>query len=192
MNESQEIMTKKMRVLYEMTPNGPEPVSVYCSSTAVGADTLATSDISVEMTSHGRVTITKGTATSTASASSPSGDTAYASATTEVVTASDILQTNTTTASGSGTTGDSSWWTQTSSTRFFSIDIDGVELGRGPISIERNSSALIVSQPEIDANVATLDVDATVYAADSYVEVQAAVLTIEDQLSSSDAMVLIA
>jgi hypothetical protein len=186
-------MTRKIRVLYEVTADGPNPVATYSNAVAVGGDTVATSEISIEMTSHGRVTITTGTVSATASSSASAEDTAYASVETKIVSASDILRTTTTTTSGSGETDGSSWWFDASSTHFFVIDIDGVDLGNGSLTIDRTSSELVVTQPEpIEGNVAALNIKAMVLVNDTYAEVQAEVLAVEDQLSTTSAMVLVA
>jgi hypothetical protein len=145
------------------------------------------------MDSHGRVTLTSETSTATASASSPTGETAYATADTGVVSNSDILRTSTTTTTGSGETDDWSWWVESSTTKFFSVDIDGIDIGVGRILIDVTKDQVVVSQPEtVDGNIAALDVEATVFGSNTYAAVEAEVLAVENQLSSTNVTVLAA
>ncbi len=166
----------KLKVVYEATPSGPMAVAAYASATAVGEDTLATTKVKVDVNDRGRVTLARGTVDATATSE---GDGAYATAQTGVTVAgADLTLGRTTTSSGSGGTADSSWSSETSTTRFFAIDIEGVDFGQGPITISATSDQVVVSQPVIDdGNVATFDVDAVAVGADTYVGLDAAVTT---------------
>jgi hypothetical protein len=165
----------KLKVVYEATPNGPVAVAAYAEATATGEDTLATTKVKVDVNDHGRVTLARGTVNATATAQ---GDETYATAATGVtVDGADLTLDRTATSSGSG----GGATTASSTTRFFAIDIEGVDFSQGPITIAATSDQVVVSQPApIDGNVATFDVDVEAVGADTYAAVEAAVSTTSD------------
>ncbi len=72
------------------------------------------------------------------------------------------------------------------------MDIKGVDLGHGPVSLGMTKDAVVVNQPELDdRNAATFDVDVTAYGSSTYVGVEAEVLAVQDQMSSAIATALI-
>jgi hypothetical protein len=154
-------------------------VAAYAIATATGEDTLAATKAVVDVKNHGRVTLARGTVDATATAE---GDGAYATAQTGVtVDGADLTLDRTTTSSGSGGA-----TTASSTTRFFAIDIEGVDFDRGPVTISATSDQVVVSQPApIDGNVATFDVDVEAVGADTYAAAEAAVTTTSDLSDSA-------
>lgn len=168
------------------------PLSVVLGgdATAVGTDTYASGNVISTTTGTGGATIVNGTATFTATAQSPQGETAYASATSFAdVDGADFVFTFTKNSSASG----DGYWTETSTTRVIAIDCPAFDLPGGPMVI--NSSVdlpplALASHSSISGNLATLDVIAEAYGNNTYVATDASVLTVEDQLSAVSAVVV--
>jgi hypothetical protein len=74
---------------------------------------------------------------------------------------------------------------EASTTKFFSVDIEGLEPPWGPITLSNSSSRKVVSQPAIaDGNKATFNADVKAVGNNTYAEADAAVTT-TDQFSDS-------
>jgi hypothetical protein len=168
---------------------------------AVGEDTAAIGTIEGEITDVGTAVIAQGSASFAATGQASGGDLAYASASTYgEASPADTLVTVTSTTSETLQTSDTSTWTETSTTNLLAVDLDlsntsggsdatdgtddsgsdqqsgSLDADEPPPSDERNSDSL-------DGNLAIIEIDATAYADDTLVLVDASALAIEDELS---------
>jgi hypothetical protein len=81
---------------------------------------------------------------------------------------------------------------ETSTTKVFALDIEGVDLGAGKISVETTSGTIIESPPDTtDGSLASVSIDATAEGANTFVGVESAVLAIDD-FSDATASVIVA
>jgi hypothetical protein len=170
-------------------------------ATAVGDDTLAVGTIQGNIVDAGTAVIAEGSASFTAGTETSGGDLAYASASTYGESSpADTLVIVTSTSSESLQTPDTSKWTETSKTDLLAIDLtlsnasdtsDGFNVSTGGGSDQQSSflegSGSIAPDDalpsDLDGNLAMIVVDATAYADDSLVLVDASALTIENELS---------
>jgi hypothetical protein len=174
---------------------------------AVGEETIATGDIDLEIVDMGATTVASGSSTFEASSRSDGADTAYASADTMValspggttiawnIESSSTYQSDTESQwDASSTTGTVSIYEdepQTGSTSSGSMSDAAVSSDDespqatgdpGSLDIQLDDTQILW---DLDAgNIATLDVDAIAYGEDSFLSVDASILTVEDQLST--------
>ncbi|MBX6372923.1 MAG: hypothetical protein IRZ13_01640 [Acetobacteraceae bacterium] len=130
------------------------------------------------------MSIAYGTANFVASAASPLGESAFAVAMGGVVIDADFAMTLTETASGSGETDSASWWSETSRTTFFALDVAGLEPLGGPIALTATTFTTIDHAPSLDGNLAVFDVESVARGDHTYNEVYVDALAIEDALAS--------
>jgi hypothetical protein len=151
----------------------------YGSAVAVGENTLATSDVSMTMKVHGRVTKVDASVTSTASASSPDGESVYASAYSGVdVANADIYISKTTVR----TSGDFSYQTSTTTVKALNLPVNL----KNPVRVEKTTSIEVSDAPgPPEGNLATFNVDVDVYGENTLAYVSTDALALEDQLSTS-------
>jgi hypothetical protein len=171
-------------------------------ATAIGVDTLAAADMTVELDGTGPVATAEGTATFVAVAASPGDETAFATADSfGGLSGADfqvVLTSNTQIVDQSP---DESIAIATSSTALYGLDFDSTTAsgssGSDPMLDPTAEDELSgISDPtsndqddldlglEIEGNVATLDVTADASGEDTLLEVVGSVLTIEDTLST--------
>jgi hypothetical protein len=174
-------------------------------ATAVGTDTLAKGDASLEVKDLGAVTIVKGTATFSATAKSADGSQAFATADSFAdISGADHVFTKTTTSSYPDLKGGDSTWSETSTTRVMAIDIEGITLPKTLNVSEGKANSLIASvtktppdkankQPpdpvDPDGNVAMVDVDVQVVGENTFASVDTSVLAVEDALSTVNTLI---
>ena len=167
--------------------------------TAVGEQTLVDADIFSRLIDLGSVTVAFGTATFKSAAVSDA-DLAFAAAETfaDVSGADFVFVFNKKVSSASDC--NTSFATETSTTTYIAIDFEDFDFAEGPIAFnfyERPHYLDLACgrcgtsrAPDIDGNVAMLDVDALVQAENSLVDVMSSILTVDDQLSSVSAMTM--
>lgn len=171
--------------------DSPMVVSLATGADAAGQDTLAALDVALRIIDRGAVTLAMGSAKMTASALAPDGDTAFASAYSDLsVGSADISLSHTRIMAGSGVTNGKAWSTETATTTFLALDIDGLQPLFGPIKLNFQSSGTISKPPSIQGNLATFSVDAEVHGSDTYLDVAADAVTVEDRYSSTTSIVL--
>jgi hypothetical protein len=195
----------------EEETQGGTAIAVGGDAFAVGEETIATGDIDLEITDMGTTVVASGSSTFEASSESSGGDTAYASADTTVAVSSggkiiawDINSTNTL------QTDDYSEWSASSTTGAVAIYDDAPatdQTGSGSTTDTAISGGNETDQATVDpetaefqlnddpsiweldsGNIATLDVDAVAYGQDTFISVDASILTVENQLSTVTAM----
>lgn len=189
------------------TPTGDSGITAKLGgeSTAVGTDTLADGDASLEVRDLGAVTVVRGTATFSASATSPAGTQSFATADSFAeVSGADYVFMRTITRGLPDRPGGDSTWSETSTTRMIAIDIEGITLSRTVQVTEGKANALIKELARIkpenvdrtkpapvdpDGNVATVDVDVHVIGENTYATVDTSVLAVEDTLSTVNALI---
>jgi hypothetical protein len=189
------------------TPTGDGGITANLGgeSTAVGTDTLAEGDASLEVRDLGAVTVVKGTATFSATAKSPEGTQAFATADSYAdISGADYVFTKTRTSSHPDIAGGDSTWSEASTTRVIAIDIEGITLPETLNVSEGKAKALIASLTKTppdkaskqlpdpvdpDGNVATVDVDVQVVGDNTFASVDTSVLAVEDALSTVNALI---
>ena len=168
---------------------------------AVGEDTAAIGTIEGKITDVGTAVIAEGSASFTAAGQASGGDLAYASASTYgEASPADTLVTVTSTTSEVLQTSDKSTWTETSTTNLLAVDLDlsntsgGSEAADGSddSGSDQQSGSFEADEPPpsdeltsegLDGNLAIIEIDATAYADDTLVVIDASALAIEDELS---------
>jgi hypothetical protein len=168
---------------------------------AVGEDTAAIGTIEGEIADVGTAVIAQGSASFTATGQASGGDLAYASASTYgEASPADTLVNITSTTSETLQTSDKSTWTETSTTNLLAVDLDlsntsgGSDAANGTddSDSDQQSGSLDADEPTpsdestsdgLDGNLAAIEIDATAYADDTLVLVDASALAIEDELS---------
>jgi len=170
-------------------------------ATAVGTDTLAKGDASLEVKDLGHVTVVKGTATFSATSKSANDAQSFATADSFAdISGADNVVTKTKTSSYPDLDGGDSTWSETSTTRVIAIDVEGITLPKTlkvsegkAISLNSTPSDKAVNQPfdpiDPDGNVATVDVDVQVLGDNTYASVDTSVLAVEDTLSTVNALI---
>ncbi len=168
-------------------------LSAGATATAVGENTFASTAVDATVAMRGLITFAFGRATATATANSPTGETAFGVAETFVdVAGADLLLTATHYASGNGG-GSRNWWSETSTTTFLAIDVAGLSPQGGPVAGRFDTEATLTKPPLIPAaNVALFDTDVLVLGQKTLADVQVEALALEDQLSTSTIQVLAA
>jgi hypothetical protein len=158
---------------------------------ALGENTHAVGKVSSKVIDTERVTIAKGSATFSATADSKDG-TAYAAADTYAdVASADLVFMRTRETTRAGETDGKSYMTETSQTRVFAIDIEGIDLPRGPIVLSGSASHGGSGRPQhVQGNVAAVTVQAEAHGNNTSVAVDATALTVEDQYSGVTATVV--
>lgn len=151
----------------------------YSSAVAVGENTLATSDVSLTMKVHGRVTKVDASVTTTASASSPDGGAVYASAYSGVdVANADIYISKTTV----WTSGDLSYEASTTTVKALNLPVNL----KKPVKVEKTTSVEVSDPPgPPEGNLAMFSVDVDVHGENTLAYVAVDALSLEDQLSTS-------
>jgi hypothetical protein len=189
---------------------GGTAIAVGGDAFAVGEETIATGDIDLEITDMGTTVVANGSSTFEASSQSGDGDTAYASADTMVavslggtviawdIDSSNTLQTdNYSEWSASSTTGavaiydDAPTTDLTGSGSTTDAATSGGEMDQATVDPETVEFQLddAPSLWDLDSgNIATLDVDAVAYGQDTFISVDASILTVENQISTVTAM----
>jgi hypothetical protein len=185
-------------------------------ATAVGEETIATGDIDLEIKDMGTTTVASGSATFEASSESDGGDTAYATAVTEVaLSPADTIYTWNVESSSTVQTDDVSEWSASSTTGVLALYDDESEdtnssgstdtttaeddsEGETPqVTGDAEIADLQVDDEPLTAftldydsgNIADLTIDAAAYGQDTFISVDASILTVEDQLSTVYGMV---
>lgn len=146
-------------------------------ATAVGDSTLTEGRIFTRVVDKKKVTIGRGTTTFSATAESQE-ELAYAAAGTYAdVAGADIVITKTRKVSGSGGD-DAAWSTETSRTRVIAIDIKGIDLPNGPVTISKTKERDNAARPApIQGNLTKLNVDAQARGTNTLASVDGSVLT---------------
>ncbi|MGE5500743.1 MAG: calcium-binding protein [Ignavibacteriales bacterium] len=164
--------------------DSPLAVSVFGSADAFGADCFASAEVSVTLIARGLVSIAYGTASFVASAASPLGESAFAAAASGVGIDADFAMTRTAPASGSGETDSACWWSETSRTTFFALDVAGLEPLGGPIALTATTCTTIDRPPSLNGTLAVFDVESVARGDHTHNEVNVDALAIEDALAS--------
>ncbi len=182
-----------------LTPDDtPMATLIGGEATAVGEDTLVDADIFSRLLDLGRVTVAFGNATFK-SAAVTDGDGAFAIADTFAgVEGADLVFVFNTKVTTAGAYRGNSFATETSTTNYIAIDFEDFDFAEGQLTFDfyEISSYLNAGHgkggakqvPQLDGNVAMLDVDALAQASDTLVDVLASVLTLENELSTVSAM----
>ena len=146
-------------------------------ATAVGDDTLAEGSIVTRVVDRKKVTIGRGSTTFSATAESQDG-LAYATAGTYAdVEGADIVITKTRKVSGNGAD-DAAWSTETSRTRVIAIDIKGLDLRNGPITIDKTKERSTAARPaSVQGNQTKLTADVQARGVNTLASVDGSVLT---------------
>lgn len=169
--------------------DSPMVTEAYGGATSLGEDTLSTVKILSSLKDKGPVTFARGEVTATAYGSSENGGTYATTQTGANVSDADLVLSRTKVATGGGTTSGSEWSFETSTTRYFAIDIEGFTPRRGQITIESRSSETVSSAPvAAQGNAATFSVDSTATGANSLVQVESSALATD---GFSDATVVV-
>jgi len=159
---------------------------------AVWENTHAEGNVSSRVVDLGPVTIARGNATFGASAQSSEDEIAYAAADSYAdADGADIAITTTRKTTGTSQGDGQASMNETSQTRVFAIDIQGIDLPIGPIVLDRMVSHSGPGRPQpAEGNVAELTVDAEARGDNTSVGVDGTVLTVEDQYSGVTAVVV--
>jgi hypothetical protein len=161
-------------------------------TTAIGQDTLVQASLSLQVKDMGRVTITKGTATFSATAHSDEGTGAYAVAVSQAgVSGADVVHTRTKTSSYFSQEGSTSTWSETSTTRIFAVDVEGGTQAKAQSVSKTRHKAGDQADPDFDisGNIALMDGDVLVEGENTYAGIESSVLTVEDTLSTVSASI---
>jgi hypothetical protein len=157
--------------------------SLSASADAVGESTFSSVDATINTTKVFGIAIAKGTITTTASAVSDEGETAYTSTSTDLsFSDADILIQFTKSASGSGVDDGEAWSTTTSTTSFLAIDLP--DFINRKLFVNHEFSTIIVDPPELSGNLAVFNVGISASGEDTATDVQLESLAVEDQFSS--------
>ena len=191
----------------EEETGGGTAIAVGGEAFAVGEETIATGDIDLEIVDMGATTVSSGSSTFKASSQSEGADTAYASADTMVAVSpgdktiawnielSSTYQSDTESQWNAGsTTGAVAIYQDepqtgatssgsTSDAAVSNVDESSQDTGNpGSLDVQLDDTQVLW---DLDAgNIATLDVDAIAYGEDSFLSVDASILTVEDHLST--------
>jgi hypothetical protein len=160
---------------------------------AAGTDTTTSGTIYSRSFDKGPVQISFGYTKFAATAQSPAGDTPYADANTSVQNNNaDISMDLTHVSSGSGSTSSGgSYATDASRTLYFAINIEGVDLPRGPVHLSHTVESPNYLKPTpIGGNIATFDADAQAHGNGSLVDVQYDALTVSNTVSAVSGVVV--
>lgn len=181
--------------------NDPVATLIGGEGNAVGEQTLVDADIFSRLIDLGSITVAFGVANFESTAISGEG-LAYAAADTFAdVSGADIVFIFTEKASGGD--GELLSATEVSRTAFVAVDFEEFDLRGGPLVFNYDDIDLFTAggihsactgsgNPQIEGNVALLNVDALAQAENTLVDVASSVLTVEDQLSSVSAVVVTA
>jgi hypothetical protein len=157
---------------------------------AIGEDTFASVDATSRLTDFGQVTLANGDVTATAIAESPDGETAFATVDTYVETSgADVVLVKTSTTSYEQNVISYA----SSETNLKAIDVENLDSETKVILVDTSridqghGTADVTT--DLDGNVATATFDAQASAGNSLVTVDAAALTVEDELSTSAVMI---
>lgn len=167
---------------------------------AVGTETLAEGDLFSRVVDTGPVTLAYGSASFTATAQGPKGQTFASTDTFFDFAGADFVWIYEDTSSSSWKRGGQTVTTETSTLKFLAIDIENWEPADGPVMIEVTSPWQLGwggswggcwgrKPPALSGNVATLGVDAEADGTNTLVDVGSSVLTVEDQLSTAAGIV---
>ncbi|MFC3126694.1 calcium-binding protein [Pseudoroseomonas globiformis] len=171
--------------------DAPMTVTLAAGGDAAGVDTLAALDVALRIIDRGAVTLALGSVKSTASARTEAGEIAFASAYSDLdIGGADIALSRTRTLTGSGTANGEAWSSQITTTNFLAVDIDGLQPLFGPIKLHQNSTGTISNAPTFQGNLATFEIDAKVFGGDTYLDVSADAVTVQDRYSTVASVVL--
>jgi hypothetical protein len=161
-------------------------------ATAIGENTYATGNVYSRTIDQGAIKISSGSADFRAAAqSSDSGPTYAAADSYASASGADLFLTRTTVSSDSGKASGQSYSGETSRTVYRAIDIEKVDLPKGPITINQTVEKNAPHGSGVtDGNLAAIDVDSTAAAEHTYVAIDASALTMEDSLSTISATVV--
>lgn len=154
---------------------------------AAGTDTSTSGNIYSRSFDKGPIQISFGFTKFSATAQSPSGESSYADANTSVQTSNADLSLDLThVSSGSGTTtSGGSYATDTSRTFFFALNIEGIDLPKGPVQISHTVESPSYLEPSpVGGNISTFDADVQAHGNGSLADVQFDVLTVSDTVSA--------
>ncbi|KLK93417.1 hypothetical protein AA309_08795 [Microvirga vignae] len=161
-------------------------------ATAVGESTSASGEVTTRTFDKGAVKISFGSAEFTAAAKTTGGDPTYAAADSYAsASGADIFLTRTKVSSYNGQEALQTYSGETSRTVYLAIDIEKVDLPRGPITVDKTieKGDPPTALPS-DGNLAILDVDAKAEAEHTYIGTDASALSMEDSLSTVSAIVI--
>lgn len=171
---------------------------------AVGDNTLVDADIFSRLLDLGSISVAFGSANFTSAAVSENGF-AFAGADTFAdISGADLVFLFTQKTSAFSSEEGPSWATETSQTAYVAIDFEKFDLYGGPRIVSCDDLDLIEmllgnmpgggghgnAAPQIEGNVAVLNVDALAQAENTHLDVASSILTVEDQLSSVSAVVV--
>ncbi|HYG89507.1 MAG TPA: hypothetical protein VD978_25000 [Azospirillum sp.] len=167
-------------------------VTIGGEATAVGEATQTEGHVELRVVDKGPVTFATGSAKFTGAARSASEDTAYASASSfAFAEGADIVIASSSQSSRAGSHGGDALSAASSTTRIFALDIESLDLPKGPITLTytRRPGHWSIEEPT-DGNVALASVGAVAHGDSSFVGVDTSVITVEDQLSTVSAIIV--
>ncbi|KAA5609327.1 calcium-binding protein [Rhodovastum atsumiense] len=130
------------------TGDGFLTASFTVAAVAVGTDTSATGDVSVQLITRGPATFAFGTATLTATALASAGQTADTDIQQALdVSGADLFIERRVTATGNGSIGTGSWSSDMAQVSFFALEFQGLTFLGGPITVTDATASTISSPP---------------------------------------------
>ena len=172
-------------------------LSLEGEAVAVGADTVADGEMFARLIDKGAVSVAYGSATFSAVAESTGSEFAFASAFSDAhVSGADFVISWTQHQTLNLQSDDGQFAKDVSTTYVFAVDFEAWDLRGGPITIDANKESLFQADLAwladlIDGNVATFEFDVQAVGPDTYADVAASVLALEDELSSVAAAALL-
>lgn len=169
-------------------------VGVSAWADAVGKDTFAFADVSVDLQAFSWGAVAAGSAQTGAIAFGDRGDAVVADAGSALdVCGADFVFVLNSAAMGGGLCGDTAWAAHFSSSAFIAVDVAGFTLSSGPLVIEASTFGPILGAPAlVDGNLASFDLSNLVQGKDTLATSDIQALTVQDQLSSVSAMLMAA
>lgn len=160
-------------------------VTAWVTADAVGTNTLAQIDVSVQIHDRGAFRLAYGTVHAEAVATSPIGTLAYATALTEVdITGADLVFSRNETWAGNGSANSVNWWQEMSETSFVALDFTALS-GRTVSITQTESGSYAVPWPLPGANLAAFTVDVQIHGTAGYAGLEASAITVADKLSTT-------
>ncbi|MEP9377230.1 hypothetical protein ABLE91_10975 [Aquabacter sp. CN5-332] len=169
-------------------------VGVSAWADAVGKDTLAFADVSIDMQAFSWGAVAAGSAQTGAMAFGACGDAVSANAGSALdIAGADFVVVVNSSGMGGGFYGDTAWAANFSNSTFIAVDVAGFTLSCGPLVIEASAFGPILGAPAlVDGNLASFDLSNLVKGDDTLATSDIQALTVQDQLSSVSAMLLAA
>lgn len=166
--------------------DGPIVVSGFGSADAAGESTLASMHVEAVSVTRGLVSFAAGTMRAIASGAAQPGELAFAAAQTAVdIAGADLAITGTRSLAGDGATQAGTWWSASSTTCFFALDIEGIAPGNGGILAEFTAAGTLAAPIPIPAaNIAVFDAVVRAYGDSSLVDLTVDAFAVEDRFSS--------